>query len=57
VLFEFLKMYRDAVQMIVNELWSLDEKLSRKKLHKIFYEELRKLGFRAHLAKQIYTYA
>jgi len=33
VLFEFLKMYRDAVQMIVNELWSLDEKLSRKKLH------------------------
>ena len=56
-LLEFLKLYRDAVQMVVNELWSLEGKLSRKKLHKQFYEKLRVFGFRAHHAKQIYTYA
>jgi len=56
-LLEFLKMYRDAVQLVVNELWGLNEKLSRKKLHELFYEKLRKLGLRAHHAKQIYTYA
>jgi len=56
-LLEFLKLYRDAVQLVVNELWSLDGKLSRKKLHDMFYEKLRVLGFRAHHAKQIYTYA
>ena len=56
-LLEFLRMYRDAVQLVVNELWSLDTKLSKKKLHEMFYEKLRKLSFRAHHAKQIYTYA
>ena len=56
-LLEFLRLYRDAVQMVVNELWSLEGKLSRKKLHEMFYEELRKLSFRAHHAKQVYTYA
>jgi len=56
-LLEFLKMYRDAVQLVVNELWGLNEKLSRKKLHEVFYNRLRKLGFRAHHAKQVYTYA
>uniref|UniRef100_A0A7C4BCL2 Cas12f1-like TNB domain-containing protein n=1 Tax=Ignisphaera aggregans TaxID=334771 RepID=A0A7C4BCL2_9CREN len=43
--------------MVVNELWSLDGKLSRRKLHEMFYDRLRKLGFRAHHVKQIYTYA
>uniref|UniRef100_A0A7J3Z7K4 Uncharacterized protein n=2 Tax=Ignisphaera aggregans TaxID=334771 RepID=A0A7J3Z7K4_9CREN len=56
-LVEFLKMYRDAVQMIVNGLWRLNEKLSRKKLHELFYGKLRKLGLRVHHVKQIYTYA
>ena len=56
-LLEFLKLYRDAVQLVVNELWDLDGKLSRKKLHEMFYGKLRKLGLRAHHAKQIYTYA
>ena len=54
---EFLKLYRDAVQMVVNELWGLDEKLSRKKLHEVFYNKLRGLGFRAHHVKEIYVYA
>jgi len=56
-LLEFLRMYRDAVQLVVNELWSLDTKLSRRKLHEMFYGKLRKLGFRAHHVKEIYVYA
>jgi len=57
LLLEFLRLYRDAVQLVINELWSLEGKLSRKKLHEAFYEKLRVLGFRAHHAKEIYVYA
>jgi len=53
----FLRSYRDAVQMVVNDLWNLDEKLSRKKLHEAFYNKLRKMGFRAHHVKEVYVYA
>ncbi|MEM4784146.1 MAG: zinc ribbon domain-containing protein [Sulfolobales archaeon] len=57
VLVEFLKLYRDAVQLVVNKLWSLNKVPSIKTLHGMFYNELRKHGFRAHHAKQIYIYA
>jgi len=56
-LLEFPRAYRDAVQPVVNGLWGLDGKLSRKKLHEAFYGKLRELGFRVHHAKRIYTYA
>jgi len=56
-LLEFLRLYRDAVQLVVNELWSLNTKLSKKSLHRMFYDKLRALGFRAHHVKQIYTCA
>jgi len=56
-LLEFLRMYCDVMQLVVNEIWNLNEKLSRKKLHKLFYDKLRKIGFRAHHAKEIYVYA
>ena len=56
-LLEFLKLYRDAVQMIVDRIWSINEKLSRRKLHKLFYNDLVSMGFRAHHAKEIYVYA
>jgi len=56
-LIEFLRIYRDAVQLVVKELWSLNEKLSRKKLHEMLYDKLRKLGLRAHHVKEIYVYA
>ena len=56
-LLEFLRMYRDAVQMVVNELWNLGEKLSRKKLHKMFYDKLRRLSLRVYHVKEIYIYA
>ncbi|MEM3988700.1 MAG: zinc ribbon domain-containing protein [Sulfolobales archaeon] len=56
-LIEFLKLYRDALQLVVNRLWSLDEVPSIKTLHRMFYSKLRELGFRAHHVKQIYIYA
>jgi putative transposase len=56
-LLEFLKLYRDAIQIIVDRIWSIDEKLSKKKLHRLFYSDLMRLGFRAHHAKEIYINA
>jgi len=56
-LLEFLKLYRDAVQLVVDKIWSIDEKLSWKKLHRLFYSDLMRLGFRAHHAKEIYINA
>ncbi|MEM1668614.1 MAG: zinc ribbon domain-containing protein [Thermofilaceae archaeon] len=56
-LIEFLKLYRDATQLVVNNLWSLNKVPSIKTLHRMFYSELRNRGFRAHHVKQIYVYA
>ncbi|MEM3983769.1 MAG: hypothetical protein QW630_04520, partial [Sulfolobales archaeon] len=40
-LIEFLKLYRDVLQLVVNRLWSLNEVPSIKTLHRMFYSELR----------------
>jgi putative transposase len=56
-LLEFLRLYRDAVQTVVDRIWSINEKLSKKKLHRLFYDNLMSMGFRAHHAKEIYVYA
>jgi len=56
-LIEFLKLYRDAVQLAVNRLGSLNEIPSITTLHRMFYSELKRYGFRAHHVKQIYVYA
>jgi len=56
-LLEFLKLYRNAVQMVVDRIWSFNERLSKRKLHRLFYSNLMRLGFRAHHAKEIYVYA
>ncbi|MEM0035480.1 MAG: RNA-guided endonuclease TnpB family protein [Desulfurococcus sp.] len=56
-LLEFLKLFRDATQLVVNSMWSLDEVPSIKTLHKMFYSKLVSYGLRAHHAKQIYCYA
>jgi putative transposase len=56
-LLEFLKLYRDAVQIVVDRVWGIDEKLSWKKLHRLFYSDLVSMGFRAHHAKEIYVNA
>ena len=56
-LLEFLRLYRDAVQLVVDRVWGLDTRLSKKKLHRLFYSDLVSMGFRAHHAKEIYVYA
>ena len=56
-LLEFLRLYRDAVQLVVDRIWSINKKLSWKKLHRLFYNDLVSMGFRAHHAKEIYVYA
>uniref|UniRef100_A0A7J3XYP8 Transposase n=1 Tax=Thermogladius calderae TaxID=1200300 RepID=A0A7J3XYP8_9CREN len=56
-LLESLRLYRDAVQLVVNRVWNINKKLSKRELHKLFYSELVSMGFRAHHAKEIYVYA
>jgi putative transposase len=56
-LFEFLRLYRDAVQLVVDRIRSINEEFSINKLHKLFYNDLTSMGFRAHHAKEIYVYA
>jgi len=57
LLVEFLRTYRDAVQLIVDEVWRLEKIPSKKKLHEMFYGKLRVLGFRAHHASEVYKRA
>jgi len=56
-LVQFLRMYRDAVQEIVNELWRLGKTPSKATLHEIYYDRLRSRGFRAHHVSEIYKRA
>jgi putative transposase len=56
-LLEFLRLYRDAVQTVVDKIWGINERLSKRKLHRLFYSDLVSIGFRAHHAKEIYVYA
>jgi len=54
LLLEFLRMYRDWTQYIVNELWRRRDKLpSLSELHKNYYKLLRGKGFRAHHCHKI----
>jgi putative transposase len=57
LLIQFLKTYRDAVQYVVNSIWSLERLPSTKQLHKMFYNELKRYGFRAHHVSEIYKRA
>jgi putative transposase len=57
LLVEFLRVYRDSVQLVVNEIWGLDETPSWTELHNMFYSRLVKYGFRAHHVSEIYRRA
>ena len=57
LLVEFLRAYRDAVQLVVDGVWGLDSVPFEKTLHKMFYSRLRSLGFRAHHVSEIYKRA
>jgi len=54
---EELYLARRATQHIIDCLWELDKLPTISQAHQLFYELLRKQGFRAHHAKQIYKYA
>jgi putative transposase len=57
LLVEFLKTYRESVQLVVDEIWGLSEVPSWTELHVMFYSRLMKLGFRAHHVSEIYKRA
>jgi putative transposase len=57
LLIEFLKTYRDSVQLVVDEIWGLSEVPSWTELHVMFYSRLMKLGLRAHHVSEIYKRA
>ncbi|MCC6015253.1 MAG: IS200/IS605 family accessory protein TnpB-related protein [Desulfurococcaceae archaeon] len=56
-LVEFLRAYRDSVQLVVDGIWGLDRVPSERTLHRTFYSGLRGLGFRAHHVSEIYRRA
>jgi putative transposase len=56
-LVEFLRTYRDSVQLVVDGVWGSDRIPSERKLHKQYYSQLRGLGFRAHHVSEIYRRA
>jgi len=57
LLIEFLKTYRESVQLVIDEIWGLDEAPSWTELHVMFYNRLVKYGFRAHHVSEIYKRA
>jgi putative transposase len=56
-LVEFLRTYRDSVQLVVDGVWGSDRIPSEKTLHRVFYSRLRSLGFRVHHVSEIYRRA
>jgi putative transposase len=57
LLIEFLKTYRNSVQLVIDEIWGLEEAPSWTELHVMFYNRLVKYGFRAHHVSEIYKRA
>jgi hypothetical protein len=53
LLIEFLRVYRESVQLVVDEIWGLSEIPSWMELHSMFYSRLVKLGLRAHHVSEI----
>jgi len=52
-----LVVYRHALQIVVDALWDLDAIPKRAQAHQMFYGMLREYGFRAHVARNIYSSA
>jgi putative transposase len=57
LLVEFLRVYRDSIQLVIDEIWGLDETPSWTELHNMFYSRLIGMGFRAHHVSEIYKRA
>jgi len=56
-LLQDLALCRYAMQKVVDALWGLDRIPNKSQAHQLFYNILRSCGFRAHVARNIYSYA
>ena len=54
---DFLTIYRNWTQYIVDEIWWENEIPSLGKLHKQFYYQMRAIGLRAHHISEIFKRA
>ncbi|MCD6300556.1 MAG: transposase [Staphylothermus sp.] len=52
-----LNMYRYVLQKAVDALWELDKVPKKSQVHQLLYPLLRSYGFRAHVARNIYSTA
>ena len=52
-----LYLYKYALQKCIDVLWELDRILRKSQVHQLLYPILRRYGFRAHVARNIYTTA
>jgi len=52
-----LVIYRYVLQRVIDALWDLDTVPEKSQAHQMFYEMLRSYGFRAHIARNIYSTA
>ena len=52
-----LAVHRYALQRVIDALWELDKVPKKSQAHQLFYPLLRSYGFRAHVARNIYTTA
>ncbi len=52
-----LVLYRHAMQRVIDALWELDRIPKKSQAHQLFYSILRSYGFRAHVARNIYSNA
>jgi len=52
-----LAVHRYVLQRVVDALWDLDAVHKKSQAHQLFYDMLREYGFRAHVARNIYSTA
>jgi len=52
-----LAVHRYTLQKVINALWELDKLPKKSQVHQLFYPVLRSYGFRAHVARNIYSTA
>ncbi|ADM27670.1 transposase, IS605 OrfB family [Ignisphaera aggregans DSM 17230] len=52
-----LVIYRYVLQRVIDVLWDLDVVPEKSQIHQMFYNMLRGYGFRAHVARNIYSTA
>jgi len=52
-----LVVYRYALQRVIDAVWDLDTLPKKSQAHQMFYAMLKDYGFRAHVARNIYSSA